>query len=365
MRTAGRFGALLGLVAVSVGCRSDRAAKPETAELAAAGPDVNRCRAALENEAMRAELLARFDALQKRCASPTLTPEEMRDCRRELAELDAQKALLGDDQEQQVVELTRKVPRVFARRMLDDAKATAAANPDLPRAAIRKAAIAEDTLGDSLRKWCRRKPAADPDAAAEIAFYEPLYKEAIELSDSLVQAAFGPQIGATTTTGLPWKDELSSDLVKNWNATNTKGFTWRIEDGALEIVGPDPDERVQALLAIGDREQWRHFLLEFEVTIEQGSCDLYFRLGKSPNPNTPSYRLATTGDGCALAPGTSTRMRVALLGSRMTVSLLGDDGGVIEDDLLPWTKTRKGAIGLVIPPGAKLRFTEFKVCAFE
>jgi hypothetical protein len=325
---------------------------------------VNRATSAIENAKQRDELLGRWDVLQKKMASPSLSDEEIKDCQRELNEIDVQKSILGGEKEKQVTETMKTAAHLFAQKAFDNAKTVADANKDNPRNAMRKAALAEDQIADQVNKWYRQKQSKDPAAETELAFYEPLYKQAIELSDSLANAMVGAR-SATEVMDPPFKDMLGPEQAKNWNPTNAKGFSWKIDAGTLNIIGPDEGEKQQAILAIGDREQWRNFMLEFEVTIDKGTCDLYFRLGKNPNSNTPSYHLTTQGDKSPLPAGQATKLRVAIVGSKRQIRLMGDAGGEIVNDELPWTKTRKGAIGIVIPPGARLKFTEFKVYAIE
>ena len=189
-------------------------------------------------------------------------------------------------------------------------------------------------------------------------FYSPLYKRVIEQSDRFTEQVFTTE----ASEKLPWVDCLAGAKVADWSPTTTKGFAHRVENGTLSLVGPDASANAKAIIAIGDREQWRSLVVDMEFTLEQGGVQLCFHLGKSPNQNTVYFDLNTEGDNkeALLQPGKVYKLKVSILGSEFKARY-ADDTPRPYVDTLDWTKSRKGAIGILVPPGARIKFTRFMV----
>ncbi|MSR46856.1 MAG: hypothetical protein EXS13_07320 [Planctomycetes bacterium] len=324
-----------------------------------------RVQAAIDNAKLRTEILARVDIVkQKMAAADALSPEQMRDLKRELEELDGLGTIVGDKIAKEISELRKTSEHIFAQQFFAYADKLASGGGE-QRVALRAATFAEDQLRETWDNFRRAKN------AEETAFYEPIYKSVLALTDKIAYDLFnaGPerdQLDGEESMG--FKDLLSEDAKKKWNPTNTKGFSWRIEGGVMQIVGPDADTNQKAILAIGDIEQWRHYMLQMEFTLEAGNFDIFFRLGRKPNNTNPNFVINPSNTDPArfqFEAGKKYTLRFGVMGSRFQVKLWGDEEAVIHIEDCRWTDTRAGAIGLQIPPGCRMRVTEFKLREFN
>ena len=68
----------------------------------------------------------------------------------------------------------------------------------------------------------------------------------------------------------------------------------------------------EAILSIGDREQWRDFVLDVEFTLVSGECTLYLRLPRGMPANVETL---------ALSPDMSPSLVTSLIGSTRTDEL--------------------------------------------
>jgi len=193
--------------------------------------------------------------------------------------------------------------------------------------------------------------------------YTEQYKGAIVRTDQLALALFTEEVIAEA----PWTDCLNGEQSERWNGSEVKGFSHDIRDGRLFIVGPDPDAGRQAVLSIGDREQWRDLELEMEFVVERGGADLFLRLGRVPNANTVSCSLVSEGESQNLAAGQTYHLTIRLVGSQFSVRFGDQDIGAPapRSDPLSWTKSRKGALGFLVPAGLRMQVSSFKVRALR
>ena len=313
-----------------------------------------KAKAKIETSKNQRETMTRFTEVEKKLAdAANQTPEGIKDLRRQLDELEVKVQVLGADMLSRYQLARGGADRAYATRLLEDAKQYAADNPDDKRLALVRFHAAEDELRALVDR-------AYTDKNAELkAFYTPLFEQAIAESDRLVTELFSGEAGEK----LPMVDCLAGAKAGEWNASQAKGFSWRIEKGVLQLIGPDADAGKNAVISIGDREQWRSFIADIEFVVEAGNVDVYFRLGKAPNANTPMYTLRTTGDSAQLRAGTAYKMRASVIGSTFTVRFADDvaDPPPTHEGDLTWVYNRKGAIGLLIPPGAKLKISKFQV----
>jgi hypothetical protein len=300
----------------------------------------------------RREFMARFDALEGRMrGSDALSGDKLKEIRRELDELEP-KLSTGEPELVARFALARSsADKLYATRVVEEAKEYAAANADNLRLALVRAQVAEDEIKTLLDRSINEKN-------AELqAFYQPLYEQAVAESDRLATTFFTP----AEIEKLPWIDCLSGAQVANWNPSDVKGFSHRVEGGTLMLVGPDADAGRTAVISIGDREQWRNFIADVEFTIERGGFEMYFRLGRSANANTPGFFFETEGEKASTQANRSYKMRASLIGSNYNVRFDNAPDKQDHQETLKWSKTRKGGIGLFVPPGARIKFTRFQV----
>lgn len=315
---------------------------------------VSRATASMEMGRERREALERFAEIERKLESPEkLAPDELKDMRRTLEELEAQIALGGAELVARSSLARAAVDRTYATRLLDEAQAFEEANRSSPRLALVRYQLVEDETKELLDRAHRDRNQELQD------FYTPLYQKAIEQSDRLVTAVFT----AEESEGLPWIDCLAGEQVGFWNPSSAKGFSHRIENGVLQIIGPDADAGRIAVISIGDREQWRNFVVDLEFAIERGDLEMYFRLGRTPSVNTVSHSLKAEGEDADLIAGRKYQARASLLGSRFVFRYATEDIDTPSphDEQVSWIKNRKGAIGLVVPAGTRARFTRFRV----
>ncbi len=315
---------------------------------------VSRAAASMETGRERRESLERFAEIERKLESPDkLAPDELKDMRRTLEELEVQIGLGGAELVARFSLARAGVDKTYATRLLDEAQAFEEANRSSPRLALVRYQVVEDETKELLDRAHHERDQELQD------FYAPLYQKAIEQSDRLVTAIFT----ADTGEDLPWVDCLSGEQVGFWNPSSAKGFSHRVENGVLQIIGPDADAGRIAVISIGDREQWRNFVIDLEFTIERGDLEMYFRLGRTPSVNTISHSLKAEGEDADLIAGRKYQAKASLLGSRFVFRYATEDIDTPSphDEQVSWTKNRKGAIGLVVPPGARARFTRFRV----
>jgi hypothetical protein len=69
-------------------------------------------------------------------------------------------------------------------------------------------------------------------------------------------------------------------------------------------------------MSIGDKEVWRDFVVEMEITIVQGSCELFMRLSPAWQKNVESRELTTDEGG--LEAGRTYTYRFTVIASDLT-----------------------------------------------
>jgi hypothetical protein len=315
---------------------------------------MNRAKASLESGKERRETMGRFTDIESKLKTPSASSvAEISEMRRTLEELEVKLTVGGADLLARWTLARTAADKAYAMRLADDAAAQAQANPDN----LRKALTTFTTTEDEIRKLLDRSVHEKQQELQ--GFYADLYKRVISESDRLITSIFAKE----SSDSLQAIDCLVGDQAALWNASSAKGFSHRVEKHTLQIVGPDADAGKIAVVSIGDREQWRSLVLDVEFTIEKGNVELYFHLGRNPNANTPFYTLATEGDDSNVSAGKTYRAKMSLLGSQFNVRFAGEDLDTPRplEKPLTWSSTRKGGIGLLVPPGARVRFTRFEV----
>lgn len=313
---------------------------------------VSRARSNLTAAKERSAALERFTTAEAELKKSELPSERLKDLRRQLEESEVSLADGGAELVARVSQARLTADRLYATRLVEEARAVAREAGSSPRSGLVRLQPVEDELKALLDRAFTAKNAEMQ------AFYTPLYQKAIEESDRLATALFQAE-----GEGLQWVDCLVPPQDGQWNPSKVRGFSHLVQGGALQIVGPDLDAGKMAVISIGDREQWRHFQADIEFVIEKGDLDLFLRLGRGPNQNTLAYPLRTTAtSGVILQTGKKYAARVSVIGSQFSVRFVGEDIDTrpyVED--VRWTMTRKGAIGLVVSPETRVKFTRFKV----
>jgi uncharacterized membrane-anchored protein YhcB (DUF1043 family) len=299
----------------------------------------------------RKSLLERLAQVQQTLADTSqASSESLAETRRVLDDLESRSSVIGTEATAQVGALRAQADRAYAERLLDEARSSASAEGG--RAALAKFARAEEEIYKVLEKANRSRSEAEKD-------YRDLYQQAIQGSDELADKVFDQ----AAIEALPWRDLLSSEEGANWLAPAMAGFEHRLENGVLHLIGPAPEALGQGIISIGDKENWRDVVLDFEFTIDKGSFRLYFRLGPSTADATQAIDYTTDPEKAeARNAGESYHSTASYVGSRF---LLEEDGQVTIDSKVGWTNRRKGAIGITIPKGAEVRFTKMRIKALR
>ncbi len=312
---------------------------------------VARAGASLTTGKERRESLGSFTQIEDMLKDPSqISPESLNDLRRRLTELEAKISLGGEEYLKRYAEARITADKAYVTRLLGASRESSAS----PRASLVQSQSAEDEIRKLLDQSVMEKQKELQD------FYVDLYKQAVAQSDQLATALFTEKAIAE----LPWTDCLAGEQLKFWNASSAKGFSSDAQPNLLRIVGPDADAGKQAVISIGDREQWRNFVFEMEFVLEKGNLELFLRLGRSPNANTINYPMMTESDQRNLVAGKPYHMIMKCLGSQLSIRYENDDDLDVpppREETITWAKTRKGAIGFLIPPGARLKATSFKI----
>jgi hypothetical protein len=236
----------------------------------------------------------------------------------------------------------RAAAGAWVARLVEGARAMAARQQDPDASILEIYRKAEDELTEQIDR--------EKDAASR-AGLETQLQQVVAESDALCARAFG----ATAIAATPPRDLLAQG-AKTWNASEVRGFVHRVQDGALVIVGPDADAKSRAVMSTGDAERWRDVVLDMQVERAKGTMILCFRLGKEVDADVPAMIL----DVATCPENERVHLTASVIGGKLTLRKEGLPEPVIEQDL-PWNMRRTGALGLVIPPGAELRFTKLDV----
>ena len=319
-----------------------------------------RAAANLESGKERRESLGSFTEIESQLADPSkLTPDAIGALRRRLTELEAKITVEGDEYLKRYQAARITADKAYVNGLFTAAQTLSQESPSNTRPALTQAQAAEDETRKLLDQAYTDKNQELQD------YYADLYRKVIAENDRLATALFTDK----TNEALPWVDYLSPEKAAldgskgGWNRTNSRGFSAPIENGVMQILGPDADAGQIAIAAIGDLEQWRNFDLDIAFTIEKGNVDLFLRMGRTANANTVNFPLVSEGESKNLVAGRSYKARVRMLGSRFIVKFEDEDLDTpgAKDEQVTWAKTRKGAIAFLVPPGARAKVTTFKV----
>ncbi|MSR61201.1 MAG: zinc ribbon domain-containing protein [Planctomycetes bacterium] len=332
--------------------------KPLWKDLDFAGEVVNRTAKAhtnLERREQQQELRRRLEEIEAVMAKAAeLKPNELADQLRRLDELKLKVGVLDDPEfwarvDKDCVE----GERIHLERLMATAQAAAASEP-LDRAALATLAAVEDDVFKLLDSTARAlaKDSQNTELNEKKKDFETRYRTVMKLADDAVERFFTAEVIEAT----PWRDLLSDPSA--WKAAEAKGFEHNIVNGTLTMIGPDPDADGQGVMSIGDREIWRDFVIEVEVTIEKGMVECFFRLPINWQKNVEYYDL-TTDEG-ELEAGRTYALEFRALGSTLTITNKTEDTQRPENKPISWIQIRKGAFGLSVPNKTEIKFTKMR-----
>jgi hypothetical protein len=95
-----------------------------------------------------------------------------------------------------------------------------------------------------------------------------------------------------------------------------------------------------------------------ELTIEQGALELFFRLPINWQKNVETLELTTDEGG--LEAGRSYTYEFAIIGSTLVDQDKAEELVQPRRNPVSWIQIRKGAFGIAVPPGTKLKITKLR-----
>jgi hypothetical protein len=275
--------------------------------------------------------------------------QELRDISRRAETLALTAQGYGADAVTRITGLRNQLQQSIGLRVKTEAVQFADQNATTdPRGAMLKLSTAED---DIRRMW---EQAHKDKNDTQKTLLESYLGELIKRTDDIATVFFTDAEVAKS----PWKDLLLSDAATEWKAANVKGFSYKVENGQLIVIGPDESAKARAVLSIGDKQKWRDFVIDGEFVLESGVFTLAFRLGATPNANTDTFEVRTEENG--IEAGKPYAFTYKVVGSNAEM-VWKDDVLPKSDRLLSWYANRSGAFGLVIEKGTKLRFTRLRI----
>jgi hypothetical protein len=304
----------------------------------------------LEVSDERKRLRERLSAIEAALQDPeALSAEALADERRKIEELEpsAKVELVGAEYVTKLGVLRTNASKVYVQKLLDEAKNAGRENPG--REALAVFSRSEEEIQKLFDKSFKEDQENRP-------YYEQIYRDVIKASDALVAQVFTPEV----IEQAPEIDLLAGEWATKWQHAEVKGFEAAIENGVLRITGPDEDTNSKGVLAIGRGEKWRDFVLDLEYTIDSGTAELYFRMRDKPDGGTESFVISTEGMNPVLA-GEKYKAQISLLGSQFVYRELESLDGSTDTSETSWTKSRWGALCLVIPPGTKLKIERLRI----
>lgn len=275
--------------------------------------------------------------------------EDLAKARRRLREYEG-RSELAIEQTQRVAKSAVQIEQAYAAKLHEEAKAAAAKGPSEIKNALAAYTKAEDEIIKLLDDATKKKLEDQKN------FYLGHYKEMITECDALVATAFTPEVIDKT----PWLDLLTSPGKDGWQQA---GFTgWQIKDGVMQGL-TELGAKATSVMSVGDREQWRDFVLEMEFIPVKGDPVLHARLGRTANTTTINYSIGTSGQN-AFKPGSTNTITVTVIGSTAKASFSDSDHSASEDSLSQYM-ARKGGIGISVPPGAEIKVTKMRIKALR
>ncbi|MFN0242209.1 MAG: hypothetical protein ACKVWV_04890 [Planctomycetota bacterium] len=299
---------------------------------------------ARERKELEERLLVVEETIQNAATRP---PDEVAKVRRTLGDLELNADKVSPEFKARVQTARAVVDKTIATRLHDEARAIAAKGPNDQRAALTAYTKAEDEALRLFEESIRRKTKENED------FYKAKYREIIAESDALATAIFTPEV----VDKAQWKDLLSTEAAKGWQHDGLADFG--VGNGQLRAVGLPPGAGKTGIMSVGDREQWRDFVLDAEFIIEAGSSNFFFRLGRRADNTVENFELAT-GPGAPLKAGESYGMQATFIGSKLSLTFSTSEINPYEIES-SWSRSRKGAFGITVPEGSTIKITKLKI----
>ncbi|MCE9595239.1 MAG: hypothetical protein K8S98_13715 [Planctomycetes bacterium] len=318
---------------------------------------LSRAKIDLQAKQERGAVKLAFEEMRTKLANPaSMTADEINNARRRLVnEIDPKVSLMDQQFGSDVAQLKQNTDRAFAAKLHDEARTTGnqATDVDGRLAALKKYTLAEDELV-KLFEAALKNHQTDLET-----FFGTHFREVIDESDLLAVAVFTPEY----IEKQPWKDLLGTDQLPNWNAAVFEGFTHKFDRGSLALRGPNEAAKQEGVISVGDREQFRDFVLEFEFTIAKGEFDLYARVGKRFDDTVEWLRFSSLEESpkasFLLSAGESYSGTLTYIGSQWVCELSAGDPQ--KNEKVSWTRSRRGGIGLRIPPEADVKITRMRI----
>jgi hypothetical protein len=308
---------------------------------------IAQARRVLDTEKDRAEIRDQYANVQKQLENiGKLSSEEIGALRRHLQELSIKSELMGPDFSKQLDAASNTAKHAYADMLLTEAKTAAAGGPEAERASLPKYAKAEDELLAMLEDAHNKKD-------AEEKWYEERYKRCIAESDAISKELFTPE----AIKKAPVRDLLTPD--SKWNPSkDLPSFSFALDRGVAHMANA-ADAKNDGIVSIGDLDNWRDFALDMDFTLVKGKAEVYLRLGRRADSRVYSIVLDTEGPH-ALVAGQQYHCELTFIGSTAWVNIKAEGISPATDEVF-WGKSRKGAIGFVIPSGTELNVSSMRI----
>jgi hypothetical protein len=306
----------------------------------------------LQREHDRQEFLDRLTSLEAQSKDiANKTAEELRKMRLNADTLSIEAQNIGPDAVTRINLVRSSLQTNIGTKVKEEAIAFAdAQGKSDPRAALQKLGAAEDDVFSLWQTMYKEKNEQGKT------LFDAYYRDLIARSDKLATEYFTPAV--VEQTG--WSDLLTGDRASEWELQKgaVKGSSAKIVGGVLVATGGGPDSKGRALYVVGDKEQWRDFVIDGEFTVESGTFTLAFRLGQNLDRNTEAIEIRT--DEGKIAPGGTYAFTYQVIGS--AVKLTWKDNVLdAQDRELMYSTPRHGAFGLVLEKGAKVTFKRLRI----
>lgn len=276
--------------------------------------------------------------------------EDLQKVKRRVTEYEEKSGGQGLEFGQKVQAAKVKVERALASKLHEEAKAVAAKGPSEARNALTAYTKAEDEITRMLDKASsgagKNKEMAD--------YFGEIFKAMVTESDALVKQVFTPEVIEKTA----WLDLFGAEQKDKWQHPGFSG--WQLKDGVIQGVGPDLGSKSEAIMSIGDTEQWRDYEFEIDFTVVKGDATFYWRVGAAVNQSVTNYPVSTVKGNPPFKAGQSYKFAGSMLGSVFTLNIPDTEFNPVSEEL-SWTRRRKGAIAISVPPGGEIKITKMRI----
>lgn len=306
----------------------------------------------LQREHDRQEFLDRLTSLEAQSKDiGTKTAEELRKMRLNADTLSIEAQNIGPDAVTRINQVRSSLQSNIGTKVKEEAIAFADAQGKTdPRGALQKLGAAEDDVFSLWQTMYKEKNEQGKT------LFEAYYRDLITRTDKLATEYFTPAV--VEQTG--WSDLLTGDRAAEWELTKgaVKGSSAKIVGGSMVATGGAADSKGRALYVIGDKEQWRDFVMDGEFTIESGTFTMAFRLGQNLDRNTEAIEIRT--DEGKIATGGTYAFTYQVIGSAVKLNWKDNVLDAQERELM-YSTPRHGAFGLVLEKGAKVTFKRLRI----